>query len=489
MNPGKKIDAYKNTDNLRLGSDYNPPQPRTHFAFPKDEHSFARAALRCVGVGECRREGGQTMCPSYMVTREEKHSTRGRAHLLFEMMNGEVLTGGWKEEAVKDALDLCLACKGCKHDCPVNVDMATYKAEFLSHYYAGRPRPRHAYSMGLINVWARLASVAPGIANFFGQTPGLSAVAKWLGGIAPQRAVPPFASETFKDWFFRRRPRNLNGRPVVLWADTFTNYFRPEHGRAAVAVLEDAGCRVFVPRANLCCGRPLYDFGMLGIAKAYLRDILTNLQPVIEAGVPVVGLEPSCTAVFRDELVELFDGNEDAKRLHDQTFDFAEFLNRHADGWSPPRVGGRALVHVHCHHKSIIGAADETELLRKMGVEVREPEKGCCGLAGSFGFEAGHYDVSMAIGEQRLLPAVRAAGRDMRLVANGFSCQTQIEQGAGRKPQHLAEVIRDGLGRRAPEPVEPRRERSLAPLLAVGGAVAAGFLFARSRPRQAVSGR
>ncbi|MBO0699356.1 MAG: FAD-binding oxidoreductase, partial [Zavarzinella sp.] len=480
MNPGKKIDAYKNTDNLRLGADYNPPQPRTHFAFPKDEHSFARAALRCVGVGECRREGGQTMCPSYMVTREEKHSTRGRAHLLFEMMNGEVLGGGWREEAVKDALDLCLACKGCKHDCPVNVDVATYKAEFLSHYYAGRLRPRSAYSMGLINVWSRLASVAPGVANFVGQTPGLSAVAKWLGGIAPERALPPFATETFKDWFFRRRPRNVNGRPVVLWADTFTNYFRPEHGRAAVAVLEDAGCRVFVPRAHLCCGRPLYDFGMLDTAKAYLRDILTNLQPVIEAGVPVVGLEPSCTAVFRDELVELFDGNEDAKRLHDQTFDFAEFLNQHVDGWSPPHVGGRALVHVHCHHKAIIGATDETELLEKMGVEVHEPEKGCCGLAGSFGFEAGHYDVSMAIGEQRLLPAVRAADGATRLVADGFSCQTQIEQGAGRKPQHLAEVIMGGLRRgRVPVAVEHRRNGSLVPLLAVGGAVAAGYLFAR----------
>jgi FAD/FMN-containing dehydrogenase/Fe-S oxidoreductase len=448
MNPGKKIDAYHNTDNLCLGADYNPPQPSTHFAYPRDKGSFARAALRCVGVGECRRESGQTMCPSYMVTREEKHSTRGRAHLLFEMMNGEVLTGGWREEEVKDALDLCLSCKGCKHDCPVNVDMATYKAEFLSHYYAGRVRPRHAYSMGLIDQWARLASAAPGVANFVTQTPGLSVVAKWLGGIAPERAMPPFAAETFKDWFFRRPPRNVNGRSVILWADTFTNYFKPGHGKAAVAVLEDAGCRVFVPRDHLCCGRPLYDFGMLDMAKAYLRKVLTALRPAIEAGVPVIGLEPSCTAVFRDELGELFDGNEDAKRLGAQTFYLSEFLNRHAEGWKPPRVGGKALLQVHCHQKSIVGEDDEKELLAKMGVEFREPEKGCCGLAGSFGFEAGHYAVSMAIGEQRLLPAVRTAARDELLIADGFSCQTQIGQGAGREARHLAQVIASALPRR-----------------------------------------
>jgi FAD/FMN-containing dehydrogenase/Fe-S oxidoreductase len=490
MNPGKKIDAYPNTENLRLGADYNPPQPRTHFAFPKDQNSFARAALRCVGVGECRREGGQTMCPSYMVTREEKHSTRGRAHLLFEMMNGEVLTGGWKEEAVKDALDLCLACKGCKHDCPVNVDMATYKAEFLSHYYEGRPRPRHAYSMGLIDQWARLAAVAPGIANFFSQTPGLSAVAKWLGGIAPQRKMPPFATETFKEWFFNR-PRNVNGRPVILWADTFTNYFKPEHGKAAVAVLEDAGCRVFVPRDHLCCGRPLYDFGMLDTAKTYLRKVLTQLQPAIEAGVPVIGLEPSCTAVFRDELGELFDTNEDAKRLGEQTFYLSEFLNRHVQNWKPPHVGGKALIHVHCHHKSVIGKEDEIELLHKMGVDVREPEPGCCGLAGSFGFEAGHHDISMAIGEQRLLPAVRKASPEERLIANGFSCQTQIVQGTGRESQHIAQVIAGALAGRREQLARRRSVGSqvmTAALVGGGTVLAAGLLWrALARPTREVN--
>lgn len=445
MNPGKKIDAYRIDENLRVGPDYNPPQPHTHFHYPADKNSFARATLRCVGVGDCRREGGQTMCPSYMVTREDKDSTRGRARLLWEMMNGEVLTDGWRNEAVKDALDLCLACKGCKHDCPVNVDMATYKAEFLSHYFAGRVRPRHAYSMGLIHIWARLASVAPGVANFISHAPILNRVAKWLGGLSQRRAMPAFANETFKSWFFSRPPRNETGPLVLLWADTFTNYFQPDHGKAAVAVLEDAGFRVCIPQAALCCGRPLYDYGMLDTAKGLLREILTNLRPLIQSGVPVVGLEPSCTAVFRDELVGLFPEDEDARRLHDQTFYFAEFLNRHANGYAPPQVGGKAIVHVHCHQKSIAGKADEFDLLKKMGVEVREPEPGCCGLAGSFGFEAGHHDVSMAIGEKNLLPAVRAAGPDELVIADGFSCQTQIAQGTARKPVHLAEVIARGL--------------------------------------------
>jgi Fe-S oxidoreductase len=482
MNPGKKIDAYPIDTNLRIGSDYNPPQPHTHFGFANDQHSFARAALRCVGVGECRRENGHsTMCPSYMVTREEKHCTRGRAHLLFEMMNGEILKEGWRDKAVLDSLDLCLSCKGCKHDCPVNVDMATYKAEFLAHHYEGRLRPRHAYSMGLIDQWARIASVAPGIANFFSQTPGLSSLAKWVGGLSQKRQMPAFAHETFKDWFFRRPPRTTNGRPVILWADTFTNYFKPEHGQAAVAVLEDAGCEVYVPRAHLCCGRPLYDFGMLDTAKAYLRKILTNLQPVIQAGMPVIGLEPSCTAVFRDELKDLLHGNEDAKRLSEKTYDLTEFLNKEVKGWKPPRVGGTALVHVHCHHKSVMGKQDEMELFKKMGIEASEPEPGCCGLAGSFGFEAGKYDVSMAIGEQRLLPAVRDANPEQLLIADGFSCQTQIEQGTGRKPQHIAQVIAAALpdGDDSLSDGHSLRGNVLKGVAIAGGAVLTGWLVSR----------
>jgi Fe-S oxidoreductase len=445
MNPGKKVDAYGITENLRLGPDYNPPQPHTHFHFPDDRHSFARAALRCVGVGECRKEGGQVMCPSYQVTREEKDCTRGRAHLLWEMLNGEVLTGGWKSEAVKDSLDLCLACKGCKGDCPVNVDMATYKAEFLSHYYEGRLRPRHAYAMGWIYWWARLASLAPSLANFFSRTPGLDAVAKFLGGIAPERHMPPFARQTFKDWYARRTSRNRGRPPVILWADTFNNHFHPEVARAAVEVLEDAGYQVWVPKAPLCCGRPLYDFGMLDDARQLLREILTTMAPQIEAGIPVVGLEPSCLVVFRDELTNLFPSDRNAQRLRSQSFLLSEFLNKKVKDYHPPRLERRALVHGHCHHKSVIGMADEEAILRKLGLDFEAPDRGCCGMAGSFGFEAAHYGISMKVGEQVLLPAVRRAPADALIIANGFSCHEQIAQGTGRRPLHLAQVLQMAL--------------------------------------------
>ncbi len=491
MNPGKVIDPYPLDSNLRIGADYNPPQPATHFHFAQDQHSFARAALRCVGVGECRKEGGQVMCPSYQVTREEMHCTRGRAHLLFEMMNGEVITDGWKSEEVKEALDLCLACKGCKGDCPVNVDMATYKAEFLSHYYEGRLRPRHAYSMGLIHRWARLASWAPALANFFSQTPVLRDVAKWLGGIASQRRMPPFARQTFRDWYRKRPPRNVNGPVVLLWADTFNNYFHPEIAKAAVEVLEATGHQVWIPEAALCCGRPLYDFGMLDTAKSLLRETLTTLRPLIQAGVPVVGLEPSCLTVFRDELLGLMPEDEDAKRLSAQSFVLSEFLNRKVKDYQPPKLRRKALVHGHCHHKSVIGMEDEKELLKKMGLECELPEPGCCGMAGSFGFERGdHYAVSIAVGERHLIPAVKAAARDTLIIANGFSCQEQIEQTTDRRALHLAQVLqmalRDGASGPHGRPedaypaLDPREQHGslLGTAVALGaGALAAGLLW------------
>ncbi|HEY4308059.1 MAG TPA: FAD-linked oxidase C-terminal domain-containing protein [Pirellulales bacterium] len=446
MNPGKKIDAYGVAENLRIGADYSPPQHETHFQFPNDRHSFGRAALRCVGVGECRRHNGQVMCPSYQVTREEKDSTRGRAHLLFEMMNGEVLTDGWRSEAVKDALDLCLACKGCKGDCPVNVDMATYKAEFLSHYYEGRLRPRYAYSMGWIYWWARMAAYLPAVANFFSQTPGLRGIAKWIGGIDSRRSMPPFAIQTFKEWFLRRPACNHDKPEVMLWPDTFNNHFHPETCQAAVEVLEAAGFKVLVPKVSLCCGRPLYDFGMLDTAKRLLNEILTTLRPEIQAGIPLVGLEPSCLAVFRDELTNLFPNDEDAKRLCQQSFLLSEFLNRKVPDYRPPRLERKAIVHGHCHHKSVMGMDDESELLKKMGLDFEMPEPGCCGMAGSFGFESGpHYDVAIACGERALLPAVRNADRDMLIIANGFSCQQQIGQTTPRRAMHLADVLQLAL--------------------------------------------
>jgi FAD/FMN-containing dehydrogenase/Fe-S oxidoreductase len=488
MNPGKVLEPYKLDENLRLGPDYAPWEPKTHFQFPEDHGSLAHAALRCVGVGKCRREEGGVMCPSWRATHEEEHSTRGRAHLLWEMTQSEVIRDGWHSEEVKHSLDLCLACKGCKSDCPVTVDVATYKAEFLSHYYEGRLRPLNAYAFGNIDLWASLASNAPGLVNLTTQLPFLRDIAKLLAGIPAQRKIPAFAPESFKQWFFRTSPRrggpigppreaqraraasdpNSTGSEawesgpsglspageekgasapaVLLWADTFNNYFLPSTAKAAVEVLETAGFRVLVPRANLCCGRPLYDFGMLDRAERLLLEILDQLEPEIAAGIPVVGLEPSCIAVFRDELINLFPHDERAQALSKQTFLLSEFLERNL-GPNPklPQLPRHALLHGHCHHKSIMKMTAEESLLSRLGVQFQSPAPGCCGMAGSFGFEHDKYDVSAAIGELELLPAVRQAPPDWLIIADGFSCREQIAQGTGRHALHLAEVLQMAL--------------------------------------------
>jgi FAD/FMN-containing dehydrogenase/Fe-S oxidoreductase len=477
MNPGKVVDAYRVDENLRLGTQYAPPRLATHFRFPDDDGSFARATERCVGVGECRREGGGTMCPSYMVTREEKHSTRGRARLLFEMLRGEAITDGWRDEHVRDALDLCLACKGCKGDCPMNVDMATYKAEFLSHYYAGRLRPRAAYAMGLIHWWARGAALAPGVANALARNRVVGGALKWMAGVAPQRTLPAFAPETFRHWFQARDGWRPGGDPVVLWTDTFSDHFFPDTARHAVAVLEAAGCRVEIPPRVLCCGRPLYDWGMLDLAASLLRRTLDTLRPAIRAGVPVVVLEPSCLAVFRDELPNLFPDDLDARRLSRQAVTLAGFLAGRRQ-YAPPRLEGRALLHGHCHQKALLGVDAEANVLRAAGLDVEVLDAGCCGMAGSFGFERAHYDVSIAVGERALLPAVRAAADDTLLVADGFSCREQIAQTTGRRAVHIADVLARPLDARTavPEKSGHRRLAATRPALVGMAAVALGVL-------------
>ncbi|HKU24950.1 MAG TPA: FAD-linked oxidase C-terminal domain-containing protein [Candidatus Sulfotelmatobacter sp.] len=482
MNPGKLIDPNRLDQNLRLGPDYAPWEPKTHFQFPEDHGSLSHAALRCVGVGKCRREEGGIMCPSWRATHEEEHSTRGRAHLLWEMTQGEVIRDGWQSEEVKHSLDLCLSCKGCKSDCPVTVDLATYKAEFLSHYYEGRFRPLNAYAFGNIDLWASLASNAPGLVNLTTQLPFLSDITKLLGGIPVQRKIPAFAPESFKHWFQRTSPRSVgnvrqprerrpsgsyridrerdgiaaghgSGGPwkngaseVLLWADTFNNFFVPSTAKAAVEVLETAGFSVRVPRANLCCGRPLYDFGMLDRAERLLLRILDELEPAIEARTPIIGLEPSCVAVFRDELINLFPHDERAQALSKQTFLLSEFLEqRIGENAKLPQFPRKALLHGHCHHKSIMKMSAEESLLRRLGIDFTSPAPGCCGMAGSFGFEHDKYDVSQAIGELELLPAVRQAPADWLIIADGFSCREQIAQGTGRHALHLAEVLQMAL--------------------------------------------
>ncbi|HEY1871681.1 MAG TPA: FAD-linked oxidase C-terminal domain-containing protein, partial [Chitinophagaceae bacterium] len=386
MNPGKKVDSYGQLTDLKLMDGYPKKEPQTHFHFPDDKGKFSNAVMRCFGVGKCRQDQTGTMCPSYMATKEEKHTTRGRARMLFEMLQGDVIEG-WKSEEVKESLELCLSCKGCKSDCPVRVDMATYKSEFLSHYYQGKLRPRSAYAFGWIYWWARMASIMPGVANFFTQSPGISNILKAIGGISQKRKMPKFTSYTFRDWFFNRDEKKRTKQKVILWADTFNNFFTPETLVAGVEVLEAAGCEVMVPKKMLCCGRPLYDYGMLKTAKSLLIEIMDSLEEHVMQGIPVVGLEPSCVAVFRDELTNLFPGNEIAKKLKQQTFTLAEFLDTKTPGFKIPQLHRKVLLHGHCHHKAIMKMDTEEGVLKKMKVELETPDTGCCGMAGGFGYE------------------------------------------------------------------------------------------------------
>jgi len=450
MNPGKVIDANPLDSDLRLGADYRPWEPETHFKFPEDNASLAHATLRCVGVGKCRRESSdaadnQTMCPSYMATREEIHSTRGRAHLLWEMLHGSPITNGWRDENVKEALDLCLSCKGCKGDCPVNVDIATYKSEFLSHYWEGRIRPRHSYAFGHIDQWSRVASLWPGLVNLLTSTPGTRELMKVATGMAPERSIPQFAPETFKTWF-ARRPQEDDRRPkILLFADTFNNYFLPQTARAAVEVLEHAGYQVLVPMQHVCCGRPLYDHGFLDEAKRYLRHAMRVLVPYVERGIPIVLLEPSCWSVMHDEIHGLFPEREETRQIMENTFLLSEFLVEKAN-YRPPPLRKDAIVHGHCHHKALVRDSDhERTLLESMQMNVHVLTDGCCGMAGAFGFEADKYDISLKIGGHALLPTVRKAEPAELIVADGFSCREQISQLTTRRALHIAEVLQLAL--------------------------------------------
>jgi FAD/FMN-containing dehydrogenase/Fe-S oxidoreductase len=499
MNPGKVVRPNPITSHLRLGANYNPWRPETYFSYSGDKYDFSRAALRCVGVGECRRHEGGTMCPSYMVTREEMHSTRGRTHLLFEMLQGDLIKDGWRSDHVKESLDLCLSCKGCKGDCPVHVDVATYKAEFLAHHYKHHLRPIHAYAFGLIGVWARFAALLPGVANFVLRAPILSDLMKTLLNVAPQRDMPTFARRTFKQWFFDRKPRNPDGPPVILWPDTFNNHYHPDVAIAATEFLERAGWRIIVPRAALCCGRPLYDYGMLDTARAWLQQVLIELREDIRAGIPMVGLEPSCVATFRDELCNLLPHDNDARRLSQQTFLLSEFIDQKMPDYTLPKLNRHAIVHGHCHHKAIMKMTAEEKVLKRLGIDYELLDSGCCGMAGAFGFEKEHYDVSIACGERTLLPKVRAAAAGTLVVANGFSCRKQIELTTERRALHLAHLLELAdreqheplqMGGRdieraclPAEPVNPTRGQALL-AIAAGVAVVGGFAWLLARGRR-----
>jgi len=484
MNPGKVVRPARLDQHLRLGADWAPSVTQElFFRFPDDGGSFAEAANRCVGVGKCRQRhpkgGGAVMCPSYQVTSEEEHSTRGRARLLFEMLDGHgdsPVGDGWRSAAVRDALDLCLACKGCKTDCPANVDMATYKAEFLAQHWRGRQwrRPRSDLALGWLPVTARIMSRLRlgGLANAVTHAPGLHRLAAFAAGVKP-REIPLFAPESLRRWHARQRPgREAGGAQpgtlgtVLLWPDTFTNYFHPHVGQAAVQVLGEAGWQVRMPAEPLCCGLTWISTGQLGTAKRVLSRTVARLAPHLRAGGLVVGLEPSCTTVFRSDAAELFPGDRDVRRLRDQTVTLAELLTEHTPGWQPPRIGRQILAQVHCHQHAVLGWDADAKLLAAAGSRAERLDSGCCGLAGNFGFQRGHTEVSEACAERVLLPRLRESAADAVVLADGFSCRTQIHEldSGGREAMHLAELLAaaDGLPAERPEreaaprPAEPR---------------------------------
>jgi Fe-S oxidoreductase/FAD/FMN-containing dehydrogenase len=462
LNPGMIVDPLPLDSNLRVSPRRTPLPLTTVFPFHADDGNFAKATRRCVGVGKCRTAapGNGVMCPSYRVTGDEKDSTRGRARLLYEMTQGEVITDGWRSTEVRDALDLCLSCKGCSTDCPVGVDMATYKSEFLHHHYRRRLRPASHYSMGWLPLLSRVAAHAPRLVNAVTGS-RLAPALKRLGGIAAERDIPRFADRTFLSWF-RTRPTWGDGRrgPVILWVDSFNNHFTPEVLKAGVEVLEHAGYTVRVPDGTQCCGLTWITTGQLGVARRIARRSAAALAPALRAHIPVVGLEPSCTAALRTDVPELLDGDghEDGDgegggdkhgdapaALAERTFTLSELLLHHTPGWQPPRVETRAISQTHCHQHATSGFGADSALLETMGVDNTVLDSGCCGLAGNFGFERGHHGISVAAGEQVLLPAVRAAAPDTVVLADGFSCRTQIAQQTDRSGTHLAQLLARAL--------------------------------------------
>ena len=505
MNPGKLVRARQPHADLRFGADYAPAQPETHFSFTRDNGSLAQAVERCVGVGKCRKEDAGTMCPSYMATRDERHSTRGRAHALWEMLQGEVVghrpagasaadadAAMWNDTHVKETLDLCLSCKACKSECPVSVDMSTYKAEFMSHYYVKNRRPLHAYAFGYIDKLARLGAMfSPELLNLVLKVPGVGFAGKWLLGVAQERTIPEFAPVPFTHTL----PREQDGQAeVVLWPDTFNNYFDPQAASAAKAVLERAGFRVHVPQEHVCCGRPLYDFGFLEEAKRYMLRNVERVGWAIDAGLPVVVLEPSCASVFRDDAPDLLPGNARVQRLAKQTFLLSEFLEHFAPEWQPPQWPVETVVQGHCHHKALMKMTAEEAVLRRMGATTNVLDAGCCGMAGPFGFERDKLEVSQALANRRLVPAVQAAPAHAAILADGFSCREAIKQNTRREGIHLAELL-DLAGRpdrdSAPPEVLARlplrqarvKARQRLALGAAAMAVAAAVLYTSLRRR------
>ena len=453
LNPGNLVEPDPLDANIRVAQS-RPVREKLALAYHSDHGDFSQAVHRCTGVGKCRASHAGTtnvMCPSFLATRDEKDSTRGRARVLQEMLDGD-LAPSWRSPAVHDALDLCLSCKGCASDCPTGIDMAAYKAEVLHQSYRGRLRPRSHYSLGRLPRWSRLASRMPRLANRMTNLPGVRRIALWLAGVDARRSIPAFADQTFRRWF-QAQPAAPAGKPVVLFVDSFTNHFSPDVARAAVSVLRDAGYAPTITSESACCGLTWISTGQLDAARRILGRTAAELRTAAASGVPIVGLEPSCTGVLRSDLVELLD-NEDARLVSKATMTVAELLAA-TPGWQPPSLAGvRVIAQPHCHHHAVMGWDADAKLLKAAGATV-ERLGGCCGLAGNFGVEKGHYEVSVQVAEQQLLPALRGAASDDVFLADGFSCRTQSDDLAQVRGVHLVQLLAGDRERRSGQPSGP----------------------------------
>ncbi|MBI2879534.1 MAG: FAD-binding protein [Candidatus Rokubacteria bacterium] len=442
MNPGKIVDCPPMTEHLRYGPAYRTWEPSTLLDF-SGQGGVAAAVEMCNGVGACRKRLDGAMCPSYMATGDEEHSTRGRANALRAVLSGALPREEFTGRRLYEVLDLCLECKACKAECPANVDMAKLKYEFLAHYHAAHGLPLRNRLFGRIETLNRLGSRLAPLSNWIAG----SAPSRWLlerfAGIDRRRPLPPFARQPFTAWFRRHAPSGDGRRGrVALFHDTFVTYNAPAIGIAATRFLEAAGYQVVLPDKR-CCGRPLISTGMLGEARAHAAWNVARLLPLVQEGVPVVGLEPSCLLTLRDEYVDLLRSPE-AKAVAEASVLFEEFLRREAEAWKGLTFApgpGRVLLHGHCHQKALAGTAATVAALRRAGYEVGEVDAGCCGMAGAFGFEREHYDLSLAIAARRLVPALRAAGEGVEVCAPGVSCRQQIEHTTGRRARHPAELL------------------------------------------------
>lgn len=444
MNPGKLIHAMPVDANLRMGPDYQRREVPSLFTYDArlGDKGFARETERCIGMGKCRSLDGGTMCPSFRATRDEKYSTRGRARLFFELLKGEVIQDAWQNEQVKDSLDLCLSCKGCKTDCPTNVNIARYKTEFLSRYYSEKRRPIMESMIGRIGEWLPYATHFSPVLNYAMGNPLVRTVGTFAG-LARHAKFAKIAPKSFRNSDTAKRILKnddaRSGTEVLLWVDSFNNGFTPQVLEAGVTVLEALGFTVKLMKRHVCCGRPYYDVGMIEQAKSNLEQILTQLEPVLEEGLPVIVLEPSCLSVFRDEMPGLFPTDQRAKTLEKSIMTLSEFIS--SRGLQLPVIDEDIRIHGHCHQKSCGGMVGEQSVLEKLGGKGQVIGAGCCGVAGAYAYHSKTAPIAKIIGEKEFKPHIDKIPHEAAVVADGFSCRGQIRNVSGREAMHLAEYL------------------------------------------------